>query len=224
MPKIYYKLLVLIPVILVLSGCQAPSLTVNQNNNQNTSPEVVANANINKNNVNQGQITEPSNKNNLVEPIAEFKQRITKKFFGTYVTPQDSPVQPERFKGYHTGVDVEYADATGTVDVLAIADGVIKYSGWVSGYGGVEIISLKINAKNYMVLYGHLKPSSLLKAGTEVVKSQKIAVLGKGYSTETDGERRHLHFSIYPGMALNFKGYVQTQAELSNWVDPLSFY
>jgi len=27
-----------------------------------------------------------------------------------YITPQTSPVQPERFTGYHTGVDVEYND------------------------------------------------------------------------------------------------------------------
>ena len=50
--------------------------------------------------------------------------RITKKPFGIFITTQNSPVQPERFSGYHTGVDVEYKDAEGRIvgDSVRIID------------------------------------------------------------------------------------------------------
>ncbi len=160
----------------------------------------------------------------LVPPIADFRARITKKFFGTYITPATSPIQPERFQGYHSGDDVEYGDVTSDVAVHAIADGTVIYSGWVSGYGGVEILHHQIQGVEHSVLYGHLRPSSLLSVGTTVTQNQQIAVLGTAYSHETDGERRHLHFSILAGSEINLRGYSTTQAGLSTWLDPLSFY
>jgi murein DD-endopeptidase MepM/ murein hydrolase activator NlpD len=161
----------------------------------------------------------------LVYPIADFLPRITKKFYGTYVTPQNSPVQPERFTGYHTGVDVEYTDVTADVPVVAIAPGTVVVSEYASGYGGVMMIRHTIRGKQYLVLYGHLRPSSMLRVGTTVAMSQRIAVLGTGYSSETDGERRNLHFDILKGSTINIKGYVPTLAELhAGWYDPLVFF
>src|SRR3989344_6907506 len=49
----------------------------------------------------------------LVWPVDEFEERITKKPFGIFITPQNSPIKPERFSGYHTGVDVENGDVAG---------------------------------------------------------------------------------------------------------------
>src|SRR5438105_4096773 len=51
----------------------------------------------------------PSTKSDpkLTPPIGNSLSRVTKKPFGIYITPQNSPVQPEKFKGYHTGVDFE---------------------------------------------------------------------------------------------------------------------
>jgi hypothetical protein len=46
-----------------------------------------------------------------------------------------------------------------------------------------------------------------------------LAVLGTGFSTETDGERKHLHLGIHKGTAINILGYVQNSSELNNWVD-----
>src|SRR3989338_10346295 len=40
-------------------------------------------------------------------PLDNSSERVTKKPFGKYITPADSPVQPERFSGYHTGADFE---------------------------------------------------------------------------------------------------------------------
>lgn len=159
----------------------------------------------------------------LAEPIAEFRERMTKKFFGTYITPANSPVTPERFTGYHTGVDVEYADVNSDVPVFAIADGIIIASEYASGYGGVMVIKHEISGKTLYAVYGHLKPISMLKTGTNVTQGRKIGVLGTGYSSETDGERRHLHFAIAKTNTIT--GYTSSKSELnSNWIDPLSLY
>lgn len=166
----------------------------------------------------------PANPHGLDEPIAEFKARVTKKSFGAYITPATSPVQPERFSGYHAGVDVEYQDVTADVPVIAIADGQIVYSGWVSGYGGVQIQSVTIDGTPRLALYGHIRPSSLLPVGTTVSKGQQIGLLGAGFSQETDNERRHLHFAILASTEINLRGYAPSQAGLTAWLDPLTFY
>ena len=58
----------------------------------------------------------------------------------------------------------------------------------------------------------------------EVVAGQKIGVLGDGYTTETDGERKHLHFGIIKGNVISYKGYVDTEPQLEAWIDPLTYY
>lgn len=160
----------------------------------------------------------------LFPPIDNFKSRITKKFFGTFVTPQNSPVSPERFRGFHTGVDVEYGDGTTKDSVKAVALGQIIYSGFVSGYGGFIAQQISINGQDYIAIYSHLRPSSLVKKGTTLFAGDPIGVLGTAYSAETDGERRHLHFALLKGTKLDFRGYVQNQSDLSLWVDPLTFF
>ena len=162
--------------------------------------------------------------NNLDFPVSQFKQRITKKPFGKYITPQNSPVQPERFSGYHTGADVEYDDMTSDVRVYAISDGKIVLSRTADGYGGVFMLEIQLNGTAHTVLYSHIRPSSLPKVGQTYKKGEQIAVLGTGNSAETDGERRHLHFAVMGDNRLDIKGYVQTQSALSGWLDPLSLY
>ncbi|MDP2874527.1 MAG: M23 family metallopeptidase [bacterium] len=156
----------------------------------------------------------------LVEPVSEFKQRITKKPFGIYITPNNSPVNPERFTGYHTAVDVEFDDVAGEVPVRAIADGKVLYSNLGSGYGGVMSVRHQIGTETITAVYGHLKPDSMLTVGTEVKKGQQLGILGQGYSDETDGERKHLHFGIHKGAEVNLHGYVATKEELVGWEDP----
>lgn len=154
-------------------------------------------------------------------PVANFKEGITKKPFGIYITPKTSPVQPERFTGYHTGVDIEESQNNSVeISVFAIADGEVVYSGWVSGYGGV--LGLKFD--KYFALYGHLLVTSLPKVGAKVTKGEKVGVLGKGNTSETDFERRHLHFGIITSSTFDLRGYVQTKSELSNWLDPVIFF
>lgn len=114
----------------------------------------------------------------LAEPVKDFKARVTKKPFGIYITPENSPIQPERFNGYHTGADAEYGDVTDDVAVFAIADGTITYSQWTSGYGGCFILKVNINGTQHSVLYGHIRPSALPSVGQQFKKDDQIAVLG----------------------------------------------
>lgn len=167
--------------------------------------------------------TEPS-ANALSEPVKDFKARVTKKPFGIYITPQTSPVQPERFMGYHTGADAEYQDVTSDVPVYAISDGKVVISETASGYGGVFVVQVSINNALHNVLYGHIRPSSLPKVNTTFKKGDQLGLLGTGYSAETDGERRHLHFSVLTDTRTDIRGYVSTQSALSGWIDPLSLY
>ena len=161
----------------------------------------------------------------LEPPISEFSSRITKKPFGIYITPETSPVQPDRWTGYHTGVDIEYEDILYDVPVRAIADGEIVLNKFATGYGGVVVIRHNISGQDILALYGHLNPQSLpSKSVKEVKQGQVIGILGDGYTEETDGARKHLHFSLIKKDALDIRGYVKTQEELADWYDPEEFY
>ena len=186
----------------------------NENSNANTAPPV-------NNNVNSSV---PVPKSSLAEPVADFRARVTKKPFGIYITPQNSPVSPERFTGYHTGADAEYTDISADVPVYAVADGTVVLSRTASGYGGVFMIEITLDGAKHTILYGHIRPSSLPKVGQKVTKGEQLALLGTGYSSETDGERRHLHFAILADNSLTITGYVSSKNQLSSWLDPLNYF
>lgn len=161
----------------------------------------------------------------LIEPIDDFKTRITKKPFGIYITPQTSPVAPEKFVGLHTAVDVEYVDKPDVdIPVRAITIGEVIKSGTAAGYGGILVIKHNINSKTHAVIYGHLDPKSLVKLGMQVKTGQQIGVLGEGNTSETDGERKHLHFGVRADSTADIRGYVSSKIELLSWLDPLTFF
>jgi len=161
----------------------------------------------------------------IIPPVPDpnFTNRITKKPFGIRVTPDKSPVQPEKFTGYHTAVDIEYGESTEEISIFAITDGEIILARTAQGYGGVMIIRHAINGKFYNIVYGHLDPKSFTQKKT-VSSGEKIGILGEGFTDETDFERKHLHFGIIDGTRIDLLGYVQNEKELSGWIDPLTFY
>ncbi len=156
-------------------------------------------------------------------PLTRGPDRITKKPFGILINPATSPVQPERFSGYHTGIDFETFpdESIAHVPVTAICGGKVRYRNWVSGYGGVAIMDCTLKDQQVTVLYGHLNIDSVeLKFGSDVKVGDMIGYLGAGFSKETDGERKHLHLSVHKGTVINLRGYVQTEKELGGWMDP----
>lgn len=161
----------------------------------------------------------------LVYPIDNFESGITLKSFGTTITPATSPVQPERFSGYHTGVDVEAGEIQGDVFVYSIAEGTVVAARTMDGYGGVMLVQYTFEDAPILALYGHLDPSSFTATvGETVTVGEALGILGEGYTDETDGERKHLHFALMPGETLNYLGYVQSEAALSGWLDPIVFF
>lgn len=157
----------------------------------------------------------------IAPPIERSDERVLKKPFGIRITPEDSPVQPERFRGFHVGTDYEIlqGEQAHDIEITASCDGEVIFSGVVDGYGGLVVQSCVLGVVPVTVLYGHLNPTSLTRKGTKVVVGGKIGVLGEGFSSETDGERSHLHFGIHKGTVLTYSGYVQKEGDLEQWID-----
>lgn len=198
-----------------------PGININNSNSVNQSQNTNPVPNANQNNVNTSQ-----QKNMISQPIADVLNRITKKPFGIKVSPENSPVNPERFSGHHTGVDFETFDNEQNIDVpiYAICSGPLLKKEWASGYGGMAVQKCEITNQSVTVIYGHLKLASIqINTNQELASGQQIGILGRGYSMETDRERKHLHLGIHQGQSINIQGYVQNEAELSQWLDAVKY-
>lgn len=160
-------------------------------------------------------------------PMTRYFERQTLKEFGQLVDQNFYKGKKaffpfNRFYGYHSGVDLEIfpEEKDQKVPVYAIGPGKITFIGKISGYGGVILESLR--EKDRTVLYGHVKIAGLsLKVDNQVIAGQEITFLGDAFSAETAKERKHLHFGIYIGNDLYFKGHESSQKQLlTKWEDP----
>jgi len=157
-------------------------------------------------------------------PLDRIGEREIKKPFGIYIEPANSLVQPERFQGYHTGVDFEVLGDETDVMVRSVCAGRVLVKQFVSGYGGVLVTSCLLDGQPITVLYGHLDLNSIgLSEWDEVGVGQDIGWLGDGFTEETDGERKHLHLGFHKGEAVKYAGYVGNEADLANWIDPCDY-
>ena len=82
----------------------------------------------------------------------------------------------------------------------------------VADYGPTIILEHELDGVRFYTLYGHLSRLSLikLKIGQKIIKSQKIATVGKPF--ENGGWPEHLHFQIIDNMQGelgNFKGVIE---------------
>lgn len=100
---------------------------------------------------------------------------------------------------FHPGID--FAGKKGSA-VLAVASGVVVYSGKRYGYGNLVQIN---HGNGYATRYGHCM-KLLVKVGDKVKKGQEIALMGStGRSTGP-----HVHFEVlHNGRAVNPARYVQ---------------
>jgi len=153
--------------------------------------------------------------------------RVTKKPFGIYIDPATSPVQPERFRGYHTGADFEIfpGEQDTAVSVRAVCQGTIAVKEHASGYGGVVVERCTIGGGPVTVVYGHLALASAAPmVGATVGQGDVIGLLGAAGSADTDGERKHLHLGIHKGAAIDILGYVSGKQLLTGWLDPCELF
>lgn len=162
----------------------------------------------------------------FIAPISRGLERVTKKPFGLHITPETSPVEHDRFSGYHVGVDFETFpdEQDAAIDITAACDGILLLKKQASGYGGVAVQSCTLDDQPVTVVYGHLDLASIApETGASLHQGDFIGVLGKGYSPETDGVRKHLHLGIHAGPDLNILGYVQEEEKVSGWLDALQY-
>jgi hypothetical protein len=159
-------------------------------------------------------------------PMDRMKERPTPLSFGLYVTPNpaQNPIDPpERFTGYHAALDFEVLpdEQDAPVPIYAICEGEIAYSDHAEGYGGVLIQYCVLGGQEVAVLYGHLDHGSFQKkSGERLASGDKIGILAPTRSEESGGNRKHLHLGIHKGRELEFRGYVQNENELDQFIDP----
>lgn len=166
----------------------------------------------------------------LKKPLSKFNDRQKLLTFGMYVTPnpEQNPIDPpERFVGYHTALDVEVFEdeMDKEVEVKAICEGNVVEAKTADGYGGVLVHTCQINGEDVTVLYGHLNPNTFTKKiGDPIKRGESIAFLGEEQSPESGFTRKHLHLGIHRGKEVVLLGYVQSEAELQNYIDPAPLF
>ena len=218
--KKIFLLLFLIMIATSLFFIVKKTLIINSNVNQAVSQNQNIPPDQNANSQNS------QSTNNFQPPLTRAAERVTKKPFGIYITPKTSPVQPEKFQGYHTGTDFEIFPEELNVDVpvQTVCNGKLVLKKYASGYGGVAVESCELNNQPITVIYGHLNLASInARAGDNLNAEDFLGNLGKAYSTQTNGERKHLHLGFHKGSTINILGYVGSESQLSDWLDPCTY-
>jgi len=134
---------------------------------------------------NNQDIVTKQNPSGFVPPLDRAAERVTKKPFGIYITPKTSPVQPEKFQGFHTGTDFEIFPEELNIDVpvRAICSGKIAVKRSADGYGGVLVQNCTLDNQAATIIYGHLKLTSISKnAGDTLNAGDQLGILGKAGS------------------------------------------
>ena len=128
---------------------------------------------------------------------------------GTFTRPSAgyvSSTMGERWNKQHAGIDIA---ASGTVPVVAAADGVVSRSYFSSTYGNVVFVTHSIGGQQWTTVYAHLS-SRQVGEGAVVAKGQQVGIMGNtGHSFG-----QHLHFELHKG-AWNYSK--------SNAVNPLNY-
>lgn len=128
---------------------------------------------------------------------------------GTFTRPAAGVVTSQmgtRWNRQHAGIDIA---ASGTVAIVAAADGVVSRSYYSSSYGNVVFISHSIGGQLYTTVYAHMS-SRKASTGQVVAKGQLIGYMGNtGHSYG-----QHLHFEVHKG---------PWNAAKSNAVNPLNY-
>lgn len=211
---------------MVLVLCTALLLLQLRSSKEIAPPQTTQNAEQNlaeeTSEMSQNAVEEPRVVPEIVWPISKPLERITKKPFGIKISPQNSPVSPERFTGIHTGTDFEVLPGEEGLDapVNAICTGEVLRKQFGPGYGGMIVQSCNIDSTPVVVTYGHLSlESSPVKIGDILEVGQFLANLGKGFSTETDRERKHLHLGIHKGTGVVTSGYIANEPDLEKYLN-----
>ncbi|MDH5570886.1 MAG: peptidoglycan DD-metalloendopeptidase family protein [Gammaproteobacteria bacterium] len=133
---------------------------------------------------------------NLEAEVFPAGRPINRGWLSSYFGVRTDPFTGRRV--HHSGVD--FAGKMGS-EVVAVAAGVVTFSGRKSGYGNLIEIN---HGKGYVTRYGH-NSKNLVKVGDTIKKGQVVSEMGTtGRSTGP-----HVHFEVlYNGQAVNPKEYI----------------
>ncbi len=116
-----------------------------------------------------------------------------------YIKPANGTITSNygyRSGNFHTGIDVSCF--THRDNVLAVADGVVTFSGSQNGYGNCIEIKHEINGKTIYSFYAHLYCRNV-SVGQKVSKGQVIAKEGGQPNVDPNignSTGHHLHFEL----------------------------
>ena len=120
---------------------------------------------------------------NLQAEVMPTGRPITRGWLSSYFGIRTDPFTGRRV--HHSGVD--FAGKIGA-DVVAVAAGVVTYSGKRSGYGNLVEVN---HGNGYVTRYGHNK-NNLVRVGQTIKKGEVVAKMGTtGRSTGP-----HVHFEV----------------------------
>ncbi|KKQ38871.1 MAG: Exopolysaccharide biosynthesis protein, sugar transferase domain protein [Candidatus Moranbacteria bacterium GW2011_GWC2_37_73] len=106
--KSYIFLFITIAIFVVAGFLYVKKANAPINNSQSTTDNSQqATNNLQPTTDNKKNTANNNQKQETIDPLDNALSRITKKPFGIYVNPKNSPVNPERFTGYHSAVDLE---------------------------------------------------------------------------------------------------------------------
>lgn len=133
---------------------------------------------------------------NLQAEVVPTGRPITRGWLSSYYGMRTDPFSGRRT--HHSGID--FAGKNGS-DVVAVAAGVVTFSGTRSGYGRLVEVN---HGKGYVTRYGH-NSENLVEVGQTIKKGQVIAKMGSsGRSTGP-----HVHFEVLlNGRAVDPKKYI----------------
>lgn len=133
---------------------------------------------------------------NLQAEVVPAGRPITRGWLSSYYGMRTDPFSGRRT--HHSGID--FAGKEGS-DIVAVAAGVVTYSGRRSGYGRLVEVN---HGKGYVTRYGHNK-ENLVEVGETVKKGQVIAKMGS--SGRSTGPHVHLEVLVN-GRAVDPKKYI----------------
>jgi murein DD-endopeptidase MepM/ murein hydrolase activator NlpD len=133
---------------------------------------------------------------------------------------------------YHLGEDYMPSDYKTELPVYAPANGEVKGSGYISGYGYTVIIEHRLSSGSYVCsVLGHLKPNVVTR-GTSVKKGQLVGYISNDPRENGGYNFAHLHFGIRSGVystardadgGYRYRGYTPYQSIANLWYDPTDF-
>lgn len=184
----------LLTVGLCLGGLALASPAVATTDPNPSSPDLAGSAAVAR-----AAVAAPAATTTVTDPLRAGTYRLS-----SYYGPRCIPTVGA--SSWHLGQDFGAADGT---PIYAVAGGVVRTAGAISGFGQWIVIDHTVDGKRVSTVYGHMwNATRYVHAGQKVTAGQRIASVGAN-GTATGP---HLHLEVWPG------GYGGTSTDPLAWL------